>query len=473
LQIQRRRQPRKPAAFPEREPRKAVATGVFSFWEIVMPKKSLAPRSSDHRQLGRELELFTFDPAIGPGLPLWLPKGTVVRDEIERLAKELEFAAGFERVATPHLARSELYRQSGHLPYFAPDMYPGMDVREERDGEAAAVKDEYVLRPMNCPHHHRVFAARPRSYRDLPVRLAEYGQVYRWERSGALSGLARVRGMCMNDGHIYCTPEQVERELHAVLDMHAEIYRLLGIERYRLRLSRRDPRDPRGKYVDDPAAWQWAERLLERLLQERGVEFIDGVGHAAFYGPKIDVQVTNSLGAEETLSTVQVDFAQPRRLGLGYVAASGELETPLCIHRAPFSTHERFVAFLLELFGGALPLWLSPVQLLVIAVAEPHAAYAAEVVTRLRARGIRAERASVGQTVANNVRIGAARKIPLLGVVGAREQAERTVAVRRHGDRAQASLSLDALEVRLLAALAKRDRSLSLSGDAAAVLGHT
>jgi threonyl-tRNA synthetase len=460
------------AAFPEREPRKAVATGVFSFWETVMPK-SIAHESFDHRRLGRELELFTFDPAIGLGLPLWLPKGTVIRDEIERLAKELEFAAGFERVATPHVARTALYRQSGHLPYFAPDMYPSMEVREEQDGEAAGVKDEYVLRPMNCPHHHRVFAAQPRSYRDLPLRLAEYGQVYRWERSGALSGLARVRGMCMNDGHIYCTPAQVERELHAVLDMYVEIYRLLGIERYRLRLSRRDPSDPRQKYVDDPAAWQWAEQLLERVLGERGVDFVDGVGHAAFYGPKIDVQVTNGLGAEETLSTVQIDFAQPRRLGLGYVAASGTLETPLCIHRAPFSTHERFVAYLLELFGGALPLWLSPVQLLVIAVAEAHADYAAEAVTRLRARGIRAERASVGQTVANNVRLGAARKIPLVGVVGAREQAEGTVALRRHGDRTREVVPLDELERRLLAAIARRDRALALSSDGAAGLGHT
>jgi threonyl-tRNA synthetase len=438
-----------------------------------MPKKLVALESFDHRRLGRELELFAFDPAIGLGLPLWLPKGTVIRDEIERLAKELEFAAGFERVATPHLARSELYRRSGHLPYFAADMYPSMEVREEVEGGSAAIRDEYVLRPMNCPHHHRVFAAKPRSYRDLPLRLAEYGQVYRWERSGALSGLARVRGMCMNDGHIYCTPEQVERELHAVLDMYVEIYRLLGIERYRLRLSRRDASDPRQKYVDDPAAWQWAEALLERVLVERGVELVDGVGHAAFYGPKIDVQVTSSLGAEETLSTVQIDFAQPRRLGLAYVGASGRLETPLCIHRAPFSTHERLVAHLLELFGGALPLWLSPVQLLVVAVAEPHADYAAEVVARLRARGVRAERASGAQTVAKNVRSGVARKIPLVGVVGAREQAERSVALRRHGDRAQACLSLEELERRLPAALARRDRALALSGDAAAVLGHT
>src|SRR5262245_22508502 len=249
----------------------------------------------DHRKLGQKLGLFAFDPAIGKGLPLWLPNGTVIRDELEKLARELEFKAGFQRVATPHLARTDLYRASGHLPYFAPDMYPLIEVLEESEG-GEQVKDAYALKPMNCPHHHRVFAAEPRSYRDLPLRLAEYGQVYRWERSGALSGLARVRGMCMNDGHIYCTAEQVEQELHAVLDMYAEVYALLGIESARFRLSRRDPRDARNKYVDDDAAWEWAETLLRGVLEKRGATYDDGVGHAAFYGPKIDVQVRTLSG---------------------------------------------------------------------------------------------------------------------------------------------------------------------------------
>ncbi len=438
-----------------------------------MAKSQQSLPSFDHRRLGRELELFTFDAAVGKGLPLWLPNGTVIRDELERLAKELEFVAGFQRVSTPHLARSELYRQSGHLPYYARDMYPSMDVLEEVEEQADTVKDEYTLRPMNCPHHHRVFAAIPRSYRDLPLRLAEYGQVYRWERSGALSGLARVRGMCMNDGHIYCTPEQVEAELHAVLDMYARIYGMLGIERYQLRLSRRDANDPRQKYVDEPAAWKWAEQMLERVLVQRGAPFVDGTGHAAFYGPKIDVQVENINGADETLSTVQIDFVQPHRLGLQYVGADGALNTPLCIHRAPFSTHERLVAFLLELCGGALPLWLSPVQVIAIAVADTYTDYAAGVVARLRAQGVRAESASAAATVAKNVRTAAKRKIPIQLVVGARERAEVSVTVRRHGDREHRSLPLAEFEQRLLAAIGQRDRTLPLSGDASADLRHT
>jgi len=438
------------AAFQNENPGRPPPAGVFSFWEVVM-NKSAAPL--DHRKLGRELELFTLDATIGKGLALWLPNGTVIRDELERLAKELEFKAGYARVATPHLARADLYRQSGHLPFYAADMYPFMEVLEEPDAEAGPVKDEYVLRPMNCPHHHRVFAALPRSYRDLPLRLAEYGQVYRWERSGALSGLARVRGMCMNDGHIYCTPQQLEAEIDAVLDMYEHIYSLLGIERYRLRLSCRDPDDARQKYVDDPDAWRHAEDLLRRVLERRGQSFDDGVGHAAFYGPKIDIQVQAPNGAEETLSTVQVDFAQPARLGLRYVAASGALETPFCIHRAPFSTHERLVAHLLELYGGALPLWLAPAQVLVVPVSMATADYAAGVVTRLRAKFVRAELGEASATVGKNVRAAALRKIPLTLVVGAREQAEGRVAVRQRGDARRSQPTLEDFEARLLRAL--------------------
>jgi threonyl-tRNA synthetase len=436
----------------------------------------------DHRVLGKKLGLFAHDAAIGQGLPLWLPKGTVIRDELETLAKELEFKAGFDRVATPHLARTELYRASGHLPYFADDMYPAMTMSAQRaerasgkpggsSGEAAGNPgdaplgdkgggsdddDSYVLRPMNCPHHHRVFAAAPRSYRDLPLRLAEYGQVYRWERSGALSGLARVRGMCMNDGHIYCTRDQVERELESVLDMYEHVYGLLGIERFRFRLSRRDAADPRGKYVDDAASWQWAEALLARVLERRGIAFEDGTGHAAFYGPKIDVQVATLSGHEETLSTVQVDFAQPARLGLEYTAASGKPETPLCIHRAPLSTHERFVAFLVEHFRGAFPTWLAPVQLAVIAVSERYRPYAESLVERLRARMIRAELLPPDESVTRNVRSAAEQKVPNIAVVGEREARDGSVTLRRRGSAAQVVLSVDALEAELLEAIARR-----------------
>jgi threonyl-tRNA synthetase len=413
----------------------------------------------DHRKLGQKLGLFALDPTVGKGLPLWLPNGTVIREELEKLAKELEFKAGFQRVATPHLARTELYRASGHLPYFERDMYPLLEVLEEsEDGEA--VKDAYALRPMNCPHHHRVFAAEPRSYRDLPLRLAEYGQVYRWERSGALSGLARVRGMCMNDGHIYCTADHVESELHAVLDMYAEVYALLGIESARFRLSRRDPSDPRGKYVADDEKWAWAEALLRRVLERRGVTYDDGAGHAAFYGPKIDIQVRTLGGTEETLSTVQVDFAQPKRLGLEYTASSGKPATPFCIHRAPLSTHERFVAFLVELYGGALPTWLAPVQLYAVPVSDAQRGYAERIVQRLRAKLVRASVAPNGVTVGRAVRDAAERKIPNVAVVGKREEANGSASLRRHGNDRQELLILDELERRLLEAIARRARTL-------------
>jgi threonyl-tRNA synthetase len=414
---------------------------------------------NDHRKLGQKLGLFALDPAVGKGLPLWLPNGTVIRDELERLARELEFKAGFQRVATPHLARTDLYRASGHLPYFAPDMYPLIEVLEESDTGAESVKDAYALRPMNCPHHHRVFAAEPRSYRDLPLRLAEYGQVYRWERSGALSGLARVRGMCMNDGHIYCTAEQVEHELHAVLDMYAEVYALLGIGGARFRLSRRDPADARGKYVDDDDSWNWAEGLLRRVLDARGVSYDDGVGHAAFYGPKVDIQVRTLGGTEETLSTVQVDFAQPKRLGLVYMAPSGQPATPFCIHRAPLSTHERFVAFLVELYGGAFPTWLAPVQLAVVPVSDAQRGYAERVVQRLRAKLVRAIVAPSGDTVARSVRDAAERKIPNVAVVGKREEADGSASLRLHGSDGRAVLAVDELERRLLDAITRRSRT--------------
>jgi threonyl-tRNA synthetase len=423
--------------------------------------ESQALDARDHRKLGQRLGLFALDPAVGKGLPLWLPNGTVIRDELEKLAKELEFKAGFQHVATPHLARTDLYLRSGHLPYFAPDMYPLLEVVDEDDANES-VKDVYALRPMNCPHHHRVFAAQPRSYRDLPLRLAEYGQVYRWERSGALTGLSRVRGMCMNDGHIYCTAEQVERELDAVLDMYADVYALLGIESCRFRLSRRDPNDARDKYVDDDAAWTWSEALLRAVLERRGVAYEDGVGHAAFYGPKIDIQVRTLGGAEETLSTVQLDFAQPARLGLAYTTPSGQPAVPYCIHRAPLSTHERFVAFLVELYSGAFPTWLAPLQVLVVPVSDAHRGYAEQIVRRLRGKLVRAEAAPPGYTVARSVREAAQRKVPNVVVVGKREEADGSVTLRRRGGVRQSTLAVDDLERVLLLAIERRSAELVL-----------
>ncbi len=401
----------------------------------------------DHKKLGRELDIFHLDELVGRGLPLWMPNGAVLREELEKLAKELEFRADYQRVATPHLARADLYRKSGHLPYYADDMFPLMELREAgEDGEA--VRDAYVLRPMNCPHHHSIFAARPRSYRELPVRLAEYGHVYRFEESGAVSGLLRVRGMCMNDAHIYCTEEQVPSEFKGVMQMYAEAYATFGLSDYQVRLSRWDPDDRkrREKYVDNPEAWEYCEGVVAQVLDDMGVDYVDGPGEAAFYGPKIDILCRTVTGREEQLGTVQLDFAQPGRVGLAYVGADGAEHTPYCIHRAPLSTHERMVAFLLEHFGGAFPTWLAPVQARVITVSDQFDEYGQAIVDRLRRRFVRAEMASRSDTVSKKIREGTTRKIPNLLIVGEREQADGTVTLRRYGVRQQQTMPLDEFE---------------------------
>ena len=422
-------------------------------------------QARDHKKLGRALGIFAIDEDIGRGLPLWLPNGTVVRDELENLAKELEFHAGYQRVATPHLARESLYRQTGHLPYYAEDMYPPMEVRETGEDQVA-VREAYRLRPMNCPHHHKVYAAEPRSYRDLPLRLAEYGQVYRWEDSGAVAGLVRVRGMCMNDAHIYCAPEQVKSEFMAVMATYEQAYEILGLKDYVVRLSRWDPDDPKGqrKYVNNPEAWEHSEQILKEVLEEMDVDHVEGRGEAAFYGPKIDIQLVTVTGREESLSTVQLDFAQPEALGLRYTGADGAEHMPYCIHRAPLSTHERMVAFLLEHYGGAFPTWLAPVQVQVVAVSEKFDGYGQEVVNRLRARMVRAELAPSSETVAKKIRQGTTLKIPNLLIVGEREQAARTVTLRRYGHKQQHTVALEEFEAALHATIGARSREFLLAG---------
>ena len=418
----------------------------------------------DHKKLGRELNIYAIDNDIGRGLPLWLPNGTVIRDELEKLAKELEFKANYQRVATPHIARRDLFYQTGHLPYYADGMYPPMELTEEgADGER--IKEAYVLKPMNCPHHHKIFSSEPRSYRDLPLRLAEYGQVYRFEESGAVGGLMRVRGMSMNDAHIYCTEDQIKSEFRNVMALHDEAYAILGLDNYYLRLSRWDPHDPKGKdkYVDDPESWETCERLIAELLNEMEVEYVDGPGEAAFYGPKIDMQFHTVTGRDESVSTVQLDFAVPRRLGLHYVGSDGADHVPYCIHRAPFSTHERFVAFLIEHFAGAFPTWLAPVQVRVLTVSNQFTEYGQQIVDRLRAHFIRAELGSDSDTVSKKIRDGTTQKIPNLVVVGEREAQNSTVTLRRYGIEKQESLSIEMLEQTLVDAIRQRSLELPLS----------
>jgi len=401
--------------------------------------------AGDHRRIGRDLDLFHIDPEIGPGLPLWLPAGVAVRDALEALAREVEFRAGYRRVITPHITRERLYHRSGHLPLYGEHMFPPM-IPPRSGGDA------YVLRPMNCPHHHRVFAARPRSFRDLPLRLAEHGQVYRYEDSGALSGLMRARGMCINDAHIYCAPEQIQGELEAALRMHQAVYELLGLSGWRARLSMWDPDDPRraGKYVDDPDAWAESQARLAAAAAAVGLDVVEAPGEAAFYGPKIDFQLVNALGREETASTCQLDFAVPARMGLSYITSGGGRATPWVIHRAPLGTHERFVAFLAEHYGGAFPTWMAPVQALVLCVADRQRPYGQAVVDRLRAAGVRAELGAPGARLGGAIREAAAARVPNLLIVGAREAAAGAVCLRRRGGARQEVLSLEAAEGFLL-----------------------
>ncbi|MBI4822372.1 MAG: threonine--tRNA ligase [Deltaproteobacteria bacterium] len=419
----------------------------------------------DHKKLGKELDIFVVDEEIGKGLPLWLPAGTVLRDELEKLAKELEFKGGYQRVSTPHLSKANLYHQTGHLPYYAPHMYPLMEIKEKREteqGEVEEVVETYALKPMNCPHHHRIFAARKRSYRELPLRLAEYGTVYRAEDSGALSGLLRVRGMTMNDAHIYCSEDQIKTEFLAVMEMHRKCYEVLGLSDFYLRFSTWDPEDPKGreKYVDNPAAWERTQRFVKEAMLESGLPFTEGKGEAAFYGPKIDVQFRTVTGREETASTNQLDFAVPERLGLSFTGADNTDHCPYVIHRAPLGTHERFVAFLIEHFGAAFPTWLAPVQVRVVTVADRFNEYAEKICAELRGDFVRAEVDHSSETMGKKVRNAVTRKIPNVLVIGEREAADGTVTLRRYGVEAQETLSIVAFQQRLRKAIDTRSRDL-------------
>jgi threonyl-tRNA synthetase len=475
-------------------------------------------KKRDHRKLGRELELFVFDDDVGPGLPMFLPRGAVIADELEKLAKETEFAAGYQRVRTPHIARESMYKKSGHLPYYAESMFPPMSLIEDkqkeielknqitaaisdlpeflsdaefqpstserRTAEAEAqtsslaefiardkviqfqlslilekqvgthdgirnvrmrvqhdlealreLQDCYYLKAMNCPHHHKLFAAVPRSYRDLPLRLAEYGTCYRYEQSGELFGLMRVRSMQMNDAHIYCTPEQFEAEFNAVNEMYLKYFKLFGIEKYLMRFSTHDPTKLGQKFVDEPELWEQTEVMTRRVLKDSGINYVEVPNEAAFYGPKIDVQAWSAIGREFSIATNQVDFAQPRRFNLVYKDRDNTEKTPLCIHRAPLGTHERFIGFLIEHYAGNFPLWLSPEQVRILTIGDDPKLldYARSILNELRANQVRAELDESTDMINGKIQRAEQMKVHTMFVIGKRDMDADAVSVRVHG----------------------------------------
>ena len=459
-------------------------------------------RRRDHRKIGAEMGLFAIDTEyVGPGLPLWLPKGTAIVEELERLAKETEFAAGYVRVKTPHIAREKMYLTSGHLPIlYAESMFPPMQLKLDAVNEAEVLKmrkelekeqassvaliekisklqntpgapfsanqmakdkeelrkiqveenaiktrldnllteQRYYLKAMNCPHHHRIFAAEPRSYRDLPLRLAEYGTCYRYEQSGELFGLMRVRSLNMNDAHIYCTSEQFAAEFNAVNEMYLKYFKIFGIEKYVMRFSTHDPSRLTGdnaKFVNEPELWKQTEDLVRKVLIDSKIPYVEVPNEAAFYGPKIDVQVWSVIGREFTLATNQVDFAVPRKFGLVYRDKDNTDKTPLCIHRAPLGTHERFIGFLIEHYAGNFPLWLAPEQVRVLTIGEeePLVNYAKAIVTELRANFVRCESDFTSNKINGKIQEAEQAKVHTMLVIGGRDMEAGNVSVRLHG----------------------------------------
>ena len=383
-------------------------------------------RLRDHRKLGKELQLFTFSPEVGSGLPLWLPNGTVLRDELEFLAQKEERRDGYQRVVTPVITKEALYYRSGHLPYYKEDMYQPMDI----DGE------KFYLRPMNCPHHHQVYLAQPHSYRELPVRIAEYGNVYRYEPSGALSGLMRTRGFTQNDAHIYCRFDQAKDEFLRVMRLHARYYELIGITDYSMRLALPDLAKL-DKYVNEPEKWLAALEVIRAAMKKSGYQYVEAEGEAAFYGPKVDFMIKSAIGTEYAISTNQLDFLATDRFDLNYVGEDGARHPVYVIHRAPLGSHERFVAFLIEHFAGAFPTWLAPVQIRIIPVADRHVDYARKTAdffqnasVQTGTGGLRVDVDDSSERMQKKIRQGQLEKIPYLLVVGDKEAAAGTAAVR-------------------------------------------
>jgi threonyl-tRNA synthetase len=481
----------------------------------------------DHRKIGAEMGLFAIDNEyVGPGMPLWLPNGTVLVEELEKLAKETEFLAGYVRVKTPHLAREKMYKTSGHLPYYADSMFPAMELRDEgqqkgaledlkdkmreTDEETAKMfetiypefkqmpvsesgffsamekiptnmrenlqklafhklfaeaviskhlkPDRYYLKAMNCPHHHRIFAAEPRSYRDLPLRLAEYGTCYRYEQSGELFGLMRVRSLNMNDAHIYCTEEQFAAEFKAVNDMYLKYFKIFGLEKYQMRFSTHDPAKLGQKFVNEPELWKKTEDMVRRVLQESGINFVEVPNEAAFYGPKIDVQVWSAIGREFTIATNQVDFAVPAKFGLVYKDRDNVLKTPLCIHRAPLGTHERFIGFLIEHYAGNFPLWLAPEQVRVITIGddEPLLNYAKAISQELRGNFVRVVNDFGSDPVKAKIANAEQAKVHTMLVIGGRDLEAGNVSVRLHSKGPQGAKPKGEVVAAILASIKER-----------------
>ncbi len=376
----------------------------------------------DHREIGQEQELFYIDEEVGKGLAMWLPKGATVRRILERYITDLEIEDGYQHVVTPHVAKTQLYKTSGHWEHYKEMMFPEM----KRDNE------ENVLRPMNCPHHIQIFKMKPRSYRELPLRIAEVGTIYRWENSGELSGLIRVRAMTLNDSHIFCTTDQIKEEFIKVIELIKRVYQDLQFKNYWFRLSLHDPKDKK-KYVDNPKMWEMSEKLLKEALDEVGLDYREAIGEAAFYGPKLDVQVPNALGKDETVSTVQLDFHLPSQFKLKFIGEDSSTKDLVIIHRAIISTLERMVGFLIEQYQGSFPTWLAPVQVMIVPISDKNNEYGKKVLSELKAKGVRVEIDDRSETMQSKIRDAQMQKIPYMLILGGREEEAGKVAVRTRG----------------------------------------
>ncbi len=401
-------------------------------------------KQRDHRKLGSEMGIFTISDEVGKGLPLWMPNGEAIKGELERLAMEIEHKAGYQRVSTPHITKEGLYHTSGHLPYYAKDMFAPMETEEGK----------FYLRPMNCPHHHMIYKAQPHSHRDLPLRLAEYGMCYRYEQSGELAGLLRVRALQINDAHIYCTPEQSKDEFIAVMQLHLDYYRLFGIERYWMRLSL--PEEDSSKYVGERPMWEEAEEIVIGAMDSVGIPYESERGEAAFYGPKIDMQITNVIGREETASTNQLDLVMAKRFNLTYIGVDNQAHHPHILHRAPLGSHERFIAFLIEHYGGVFPTWLAPLQLRILPVGDAQNEAAYKLATNLRNKLLRVNVDANRDTLGKKMRNAQQSKTPNVWIMGSQEVENQTITWRRHGEKQQKTLNVQAAQTLLLEEVKKR-----------------